>query len=436
MWTNWLGTIKSSLTRQWKGAPPPTPNIVDSILQAERRYAETKTNELVRIKKLAYQRRVNKERAIKDGTAVDCQCCFDGSAIEDMIGCLVEGHLFCVSCVQSYAQNVMFDSGNLGVDPRTKRPSLEMLCFHGDGCTSSFHRKELEEQLPRTVMQKYDEVQFTTTMNQAGLADDLASCPQCNFQAMVHPSVRVFVCPVDSCRYESCRECGDEAHVPLRCDEVEKKHETASRLKVEEAISRAKIRVCPKCKKGFVKRFVCMFIRLLLTRSFRSLRVLDLVCSEGCNRITCSCGASICYVCRHLMHACACRSTHIRHIGKWNLDPMVVFNARFIHVHLSFTHCPQIWEKAMNKRCAKPQSLLLARKKWRITSKLMLRVSYVSQNKQVLCACANSFRTNAVSKAFAQNSNLMTCSCFKVWHYRCPVSLCSSDPWHQSDWTQ
>jgi hypothetical protein len=256
-WTNWCSTLKSHLTRRWKGAPPPTPVIMDSILQAERLYVETKMKEMVRLKKLAYQRRVNKERAVKDGTAVDCQCCFDGSAIQDMIACLAEGHLFCVDCVQSYAENQLFGSGNLGVDPRTKRPSLEMLCFHGDGCTSSFHRKELEEQLPRTVMQKYDEVQFTTTMNQAGLADDLASCPKCNFQAMVHPSARVFVCPVDSCRYESCRECGDEAHIPLRCDEVEKKHETASRLTVEEAISRAKIRVCPKCKKSFVKRFVC-----------------------------------------------------------------------------------------------------------------------------------------------------------------------------------
>jgi E3 ubiquitin-protein ligase RNF216 len=256
IWTNWLGTIKSSLTRQWKGAPPPTPDIVDSILQAERRYVETKTNELVRIKKLAYQRRVNKESAIKDGTSVDCQCCFDGSAVEDMIGCLVEGHLFCVSCVQSYAQNVMFDSGNLG---RTRKPSLEMLCFHGDGCTSSFHRKDLEDRLPKALLQKYDEVQFALTLDRAGLANDVASCPKCNFQAMVHPSVRVFVCPVDSCRYESCRECGDEAHVPLRCDEVEKKHETASRLQVEEAISLTKIRVCPKCKKGFVKRFVCLF---------------------------------------------------------------------------------------------------------------------------------------------------------------------------------
>jgi len=58
------------------------------------------------------------------------------------------------------------------------------------------------------------------------------------------------------------------------CDEVEKKKETDSRLTVEEAISAAKIRNCPKCRKAFVKE-------------------------SGCNKITCaSCGTKSCYICK------------------------------------------------------------------------------------------------------------------------------------------
>ena len=44
-------------------------------------------------------------------------------------------------------------------------------------------------------------------------------------------------------------------------------------MTVEEAISEAKIRKCYKCHKPFVK-------------------------SDGCNKITCGCGAKQCYVCR------------------------------------------------------------------------------------------------------------------------------------------
>jgi hypothetical protein len=48
--------------------------------------------------------------------------------------------------------------------------------------------------------------------------------------------------------------CGEASHVPFRCEEVEKdKKETSGRLTVEEAISAAKIRHCPKCRKPFIK---------------------------------------------------------------------------------------------------------------------------------------------------------------------------------------
>ena len=51
--------------------------------------------------------------------------------------------------------------------------------------------------------------------------------------------------------------------------------ETMGRLKVEEAISNARIRACPRpsCKKKFVKE-------------------------HGCNKMTCPCGALVCYICR------------------------------------------------------------------------------------------------------------------------------------------
>ena len=90
---------------------------------------------------------------------------------------------------------------------------------------------------------------------------------------MLPETQMIFCCP--HCGYESCRHCGEPPHIPLKCSEVEKKDETSARLQIEEAMTQARIRHCPKgCKKGFYK-------------------------TEGCNKMTCpTCQTHMCYVCR------------------------------------------------------------------------------------------------------------------------------------------
>ena len=61
--------------------------------------------------------------------------------------------------------------------------------------------------------------------------------------------------------------------MPLRCDQVEKKVELDMRKFIEQRMTEAMIRTCHNCKKRFYK-------------------------VEGCNKMTCVCGASMCYVCR------------------------------------------------------------------------------------------------------------------------------------------
>jgi len=76
----------------------------------------------------------------------------------------------------------------------------------------------------------------------------------------------------------------------FRCEEVEKQVVTKGRLTVEEAISAAKIRNCPKCKKAFIK-------------------------SDGCNKMRCGCGVYVCYVCRSVItgYEHFCQTPHCQH---------------------------------------------------------------------------------------------------------------------------
>ena len=61
--------------------------------------------------------------------------------------------------------------------------------------------------------------------------------------------------------------------MPLACNEVEKDAEVAARVALERAATEAMLRECPACRNKFYKE-------------------------EGCNKMKCKCGQSICYLCR------------------------------------------------------------------------------------------------------------------------------------------
>jgi TRIAD3 protein (E3 ubiquitin-protein ligase RNF216) len=182
--------------------------------------------------------------------------------------------LFCSECMVALVETAVFANGKLGTDKRTKRPAHEILCCHESGCQSGFQDSILQKILSEKTWEKYSEMQANAVIALAGLGDTLGTCPKCGYQAFLPETEMIFACPVEDCRFASCRKCGQVAHIPLRCEEVvRKKRQAEGRLKVEEALSDAKIRICPKCKKKSIK-------------------------SEGCNKIQCPCGMIFCYVCR------------------------------------------------------------------------------------------------------------------------------------------
>jgi TRIAD3 protein (E3 ubiquitin-protein ligase RNF216) len=115
-----------------------------------------------------------------------------------------------------------------------------------------------------------------------GTVGNLEKCPWCDFAMVMDlppEENKIFVCQSAACGKHSCRLCKQESHIPLRCEEVEKKVQASFRLSVEEAMSEAFIRECPGCKaKGVSSRF------------FKG--------GADCNKMTCpKCNGWVCYVC-------------------------------------------------------------------------------------------------------------------------------------------
>ena len=190
------------------------PRISDPVLQEEIMYVQEKFQAFLDVGRKHDVMEMNKQNAIASQTAVECSCCYDSYDISDMVACKMEGHLFCVDCLKQFAENQIFGVGNLGIDRRTKKPSHELKCFHGE-CSSGFDRLTLGKALPETTLQKYDEMQFNTSLQVAGLAN-LVKCPKCEFQVELPYDHKFLVCPVESCQYASCRECGEPAHIGIR----------------------------------------------------------------------------------------------------------------------------------------------------------------------------------------------------------------------------
>ncbi|XP_071079624.1 uncharacterized protein [Haliotis cracherodii] len=200
------------------------------------------------------------EAARRNSELYECGCCFDDELLFEDLSACADGHLFCRECIRRSTESALGEG-------KTKFP-----CLTG----------ECEYDIPLTVLQEVlTSAMFSRMLSrlqeeEIRMAEipDLVSCPFCNFATiMSDPSDKVFKCLNPECLKETCRLCKEPNHVPLKCEEVEKQGETSMRTYIENRISEAMLRTCHRCKKRFYKE-------------------------TGCNRMTCSCGATSCYVCR------------------------------------------------------------------------------------------------------------------------------------------
>ncbi|KAB5531024.1 hypothetical protein PHYPO_G00136120 [Pangasianodon hypophthalmus] len=234
---------------------------LEPSLMKELQFYEQKAKEMAEHEDFLLALQVNEEQYQKDGQLIECGCCCGEFAFEEMTQCS-DGHLFCKECLVKYAQEAVFGSGR-----------SELSCMEGS-CTCSFPTSELEKVLPENILCKYYERQAEEAVA-ATCADELVRCPFCNFPALLDKEISLFSCPNPRCRKESCRKCHVlwKEHAGKTCEQVLERDEIRLRVAFEERMTAARVRKCHKCSAGLVK-------------------------SEGCNRMSCRCGAFMCYLCR------------------------------------------------------------------------------------------------------------------------------------------
>ncbi|KAF9086546.1 hypothetical protein BGX23_008793 [Mortierella sp. AD031] len=194
----------------------------------------------------------------------ECGCCFDDVPANRIAMC-EEGHIFCLSCSRQGAE----------VELGYRRTVLKCMTA---GCKAVFPDSEAELFLAKSVFEGLLRARQQSELKMAGL-DSLVECPFCSYAAIVeNDEDKEFRCEGPKCRKVSCRFCKALTHIPLSCEEFRKELEKDNVLsvqhKVEEEMSQALIRECPKCKSRFFK-------------------------TEGCNKMTCpQCHTNMCYVCK------------------------------------------------------------------------------------------------------------------------------------------
>jgi len=202
-----------------------------------------------------------------DEPGLECGCCFCETPLPELVQCS-EGHVFCRDCLAAYAREKVFGGG---------RARLACMCTDGPPCRGRFVESQLRAALPPEQMAKLEETAAAEAARSAAL--DLLRCPECGVpHEKPSGGRRVAVCPQRDCGYESCVACRGPAHGEDPCPSRKRGRdggdaEDAKRLRVEEALTEAKVRTCPACGAKFFK-------------------------SDGCNKMTCACGAWSCYVCR------------------------------------------------------------------------------------------------------------------------------------------
>ena len=207
----------------------------------------------------------NLEESKQEGKIQECSVCFDEYPLNRSVECNADiSHFTCYDCTKAY------------IGSEIGQGTCNVTCPFGiDGkpCGAEFSDAALMAIDKPKMLKKLFHLKQQLEICKAGL-EDLSECPFCDYKA-VYPPVEEnfeFQCQNPDCMLLSCRRCNMKSHIPLSCKDSSKDDALQKRHRIEEAMTEALVRTCNKCKTKFVKDI-------------------------GCNKMTCKCGNTQCYVC-------------------------------------------------------------------------------------------------------------------------------------------
>ncbi|QKX54861.1 uncharacterized protein TRUGW13939_01951 [Talaromyces rugulosus] len=285
---------------------------------------------------------LSEQEARVENALYECQCCLDDVTFEQISTCSSDGHVICFSCIRRTMHEALFGQGwDNSVSPAMSTLKCVAPVSHGvcDGHLSPTLIKQaiLLEKAGSETYRKFEERVASEALLKSRLK--LVHCPFCTYaevDPVFHPanqklewhyrrgnifttilttiflldlipllsipllipllfypntltaifrtslqnmSLRSrsqrFLCKNPSCRRPSCMTCRKRWRDPHSCEEP---LQQSLRTTVEAARTASIKRTCPRCNLSFVK-------------------------SSGCNKLTCVCGYSMCYLCRKALNS-------------------------------------------------------------------------------------------------------------------------------------
>ncbi|KAL3473302.1 hypothetical protein BJX99DRAFT_233979 [Aspergillus californicus] len=286
---------------------------------------------------LKYAEELNEKEAEAAGAMYECECCFSDVTFEQISTCSDNMHIICFNCIRHTVHQALFGQG-WGTSVDVERSTLKCLApSTHDRCEGILSAQLVKQAtlLDKAGLETYSK--FETKLASDALMRSqfkLIRCPFCSYaevDPVYHPAptgfnwrfrrdglistlllavilldampfflllmailyvldptalpnllhnavlnlclkirTKKFICANSACRQSSCITCQKPWRDPHVC------HEPLLmdlRATVEAARTAAVKRTCPRCSLSFVK-------------------------SSGCNKLTCTCGYSMCYLCR------------------------------------------------------------------------------------------------------------------------------------------
>lgn len=106
-----------------------------------------------------------------------------------------ETHLFCTSCMISYAETKLGEH------------DARIVCMDQSGCKLPFPESELRRFLTPKLLELYERVKQRKEIEAAGL-EGLEECPFCEYKVVIeNEQERLFRCENEACGAVTCRQC-------------------------------------------------------------------------------------------------------------------------------------------------------------------------------------------------------------------------------------